>query len=100
MFYNFFLRHPVNTQMFQGDSGGPGTYMQDDQHVLIGIISGTANSLANSIKPPAIGLGLEGEKTCGDDAVFCRVSNVRKWIDEIISDATFCSNFGEADVFN
>ena len=56
--------------VWRGDSGGPLMYRTGDQHVLIGDMSG------------AYGAGLP--------AIHCRISAVRDWIDQILSEATFC----------
>ena len=53
-----------------GDSGGPITFKTGDQHVLIGDVSG--------------GFGY------GSPSINCRIFAVRDWIDQILSDATFC----------
>ena len=68
----------------QGDSGGPLTYKQGPQHVLIGVTShGTG----------------EGTKKCGDNSGFCRVSEVREWIDKVVvyNGAKFCDQGFEAE---
>ena len=55
---------------WSGDSGGPITFKTGDQHVLIGDVSG--------------GFGY------GSPSINCRIFAVRDWIDQILSDATFC----------
>ena len=84
-----------------GDSGGPGTFVQKDQHVLMGVASATSKELAIDIYRPqnqitGIG-GQQGTEKCGYDSIFCRVSYVRPWIDKILANAKFCKNGGEAD---
>ena len=62
------------------DSGGPFTYKQGDQHVLIGV---TSSVLGNTVQY------LEnGGKNCGIGGKFVRVSYYRKWINRIIGKAT------------
>ena len=89
-----------------GDSGGPGTFVQKDQHVLMGVASATSKTLEaidieiyrpqNQITGVA---GQRGTEICGYDSIFCRVSYVRPWIDKILANAKFCTNGGEADDF-
>ena len=65
---------------FQYDSGGPFTYKQGDQHVLIGV---TSSVLATTVEY------LEnGGKKCGVGGKFVRVSYYRKWINRIIGKAS------------
>ena len=62
------------------DSGGPFTYKQGDQHVLIGV---TSSVLGNTVQY----LENSGKK-CGIGGKFVRVSYYRKWINRIIGKAT------------
>ena len=57
---------------WSGDSGGPITFKIGDQHVLVGDVSGGRGP--------------------GKRAIHCRISTVRDWIDQILSDATFCGS--------
>ena len=73
----------------QGDSGGPGTYKQKDQHILVGVVSFSS-----------------GLSECGGNITFFgRISHIRQWIDKTIEAtpysgeiATLCRNGFEADV--
>ena len=69
---------------YQGDSGGPFTYKENDQHVLIGVTSWGQG-------PGWAGL------TCGESSVFARISHLRLWIEENLKDAKFCPYGGGAD---
>ena len=60
--------------ILQSDSGGPLTYKQGDQHVLIGDVSG--------------GLG------AGDTHFYARISFLREWIDTQLVGANYCPNGG------
>ena len=72
----------------QGDSGGPGTYKQKDQHILVGVVSFSS-----------------GLSECGGNITFFgRISYIRQWIDKTIEAtpysgeiATLCRNGFEAD---
>ena len=74
--------------LYQGDSGGPFTYKQNDQHVLIGVTSWGRGA---SSKPGT---------TCGDSSMFLRISHVRSWIDEKLTNTKFCKFAGVADQDN
>ena len=75
-------------RILQGDSGGPGTYKQKDQHILVGVVSFSS-----------------GLTECGGNITFFgRISHIRQWIDETIEAtpysgeiATLCRNGFEAD---
>ena len=75
-------------RILQGDSGGPGTYKQKDQHILVGVVSFSSGLLE-----------------CGGNITFFgRISHIRQWIDETIEAtpysgeiATLCRNGFEAD---
>ena len=69
---------------YQGDSGGPFTIKENDQHVLIGVTSWGQG-------PGWAGL------TCGESSVFARISHLRLWIEENLKDAKFCPYGGDAD---
>ena len=76
------------------DSGGPFTYKQGDQHVLIGV---TSSVLGNTLQY----LENSGKK-CGIGGKFVRVSYYRKWINRIIGKATgddpkFCDDYEAFD---
>ena len=66
----------------QGDSGGPATYKQGDQHVLAGVIS--------------LGLGYRGA-LCGKVSALARVAYFREDIDQVLQNAEFCPNGREAE---
>merc|ERR1711923_466133 len=61
----------------QGDSGGPLTYKANNQHILIGDVSH--------------GQGCARPNEYG---VYCRISNVRAWIDSTMTSPKFCPNGG------
>ena len=60
----------------QGDSGGPVTYKQGDQHLLVGVMSQVDPGLTD---------------ICGKGSYFCRVAHVRDWIATELSGATYCA---------
>ena len=71
----------------QSDSGGPLTYKQGDQHVLIGV---TSFSTGPGINPLNINLqaffpGLQA-LLCGQDSGFCKVSDpdIWNWLDKAL----------------
>ena len=83
---------PYLTKMFsflKGDGGGPNTYKQGDQHILVGITSSQATS---------------DQGDCGNISKMVRLAYVRPWIDEVIGAAEaeykqiqYCPNGSEAD---
>ena len=60
----------------QSDSGGPLTYKQGDQRVLIGDVSGGSPGGA------------------GDTHFYARISFLREWIDTQLGGANYCPNGG------
>ena len=86
--------------LYQGDSGGPLTYKKGDQHILIGDVS----------------FGVKGCATVNhflfnyvcfifyfqpnEPTAYCRISEVRGWIDSTIKGAKFCPHGENAEKGN
>ena len=68
--------------ILKGDSGGPVTHKDGDQHVLIGVVSFAA-------KYPTVCGNLMGTGPC-------RISGVRDWIDRNLKGANYCGNNPDA----
>ena len=97
--------------MYQGDSGGPLTYKQGDQHIMIGVVSygfgvdvgPDINSPISGPKPPTAPGGGQPpkrkpqKKKCGEDNYYCRVAEMRSFIDFTLQNAKFCSDFEAQD---
>ena len=77
--------------MVKGDSGGPITYKQGNQHILIGVITSATGQGETYGKPNSFGSHAIKNK-CGGKTGFAKVSGVRDWIDQILSGATICDN--------
>ena len=79
----------ISYSKWQGDSGGPFTFKQGDQHILIGVITSATGQGESRPKPGSFG-GQIIKNKCGGKTGFAKVSGVRDWIDKILSGATIC----------
>ena len=74
----------------QGDSGGPFTYKQGDQHILIGVDSFASGPPVDIQNINLVQFASHHKKNCGKDTGFCKVSEVREWLDSYLKLAHHC----------
>ena len=83
----------LSTLFLLGEFGGPFTYKQRDQHILFGVSSWVVGKQRPRYWPYMYS---QAPIKCGTRSEFCRVSDVRDWIDRTMDNPIFCRN-SEAD---